>query len=75
MDIILIIIIVVAAIAATVTFIFSNQGDPKERAKEAGEAAIVGAFYSGGCILQTIMSAIPIIIGLFFLGLILKSCH
>jgi hypothetical protein len=75
MTIIGLIILGCAIIAAIVVYITSNNGDPKERAKEAGLAAGAGAMYSAGCIIQTILSALPFIIGLFFIGLILKSCN
>ena len=70
MKVILLIILGIAAIAGIGAFVFSRESDPKERAKEAAGAAAGGAAMSVGCIVQTIMSAIPVIIGIVLLGLI-----
>jgi len=71
---ILLIIIVVAALFGTGAFIFSREADPKERAKEAASAAVGGAAASMGCMLQMILYAIPVLIGLVLIGWILRSC-
>jgi len=75
MSTLILIILCISVVIGVIVLIFSNQGDPKERAKEAGMAADMGALYSAGCIIQTIMSVIPLLIGLFFISLLLKSCH
>jgi hypothetical protein len=74
MGTILLIIIVVAVVFGIGAFIFSHQADPKERAKEAANAAVGGAAASAGCMFQMILYAIPVLIGLFLIGLVLRSC-
>ena len=74
MGTILMIILAIAAIAGIVAFISSRESDPGERAKEAAGAAAGGAMMSVGCLVQAIMSAIPVLIGLFLIGLIMRSC-
>lgn len=74
MGTIALIILGIAAIAGIGAFIFSRESDPKERAKEAAGAAAGGAMMSVGCLVQAIMSAIPVIIGLVLIGLIMRSC-
>ena len=68
------IIVGLAIVVGIGAFIFSHESSPAERAKEAAGAAAGTAAMSIGCILQTILSAIPVLIGLIFLGLILRSC-
>jgi hypothetical protein len=74
MGTILLIILGIAAVVGIGAFIFSRESDPKERAKEAAGAAAGGAILSVGCLIQAIMSAIPVIIGIVLIGLILRSC-
>ena len=74
MGTIFLIILGIAAIAGIGAFIFSREADPKERAKEAAGAAAGGAMMSVGCLIQAIMSAIPVIIGLVLIGLLMRSC-
>lgn len=57
---------IIAAVAVAFgigAYIFSDKGDPKERASEAAGAAVAGGFMAGGCLLQCVMAALPIIIG------------
>jgi hypothetical protein len=74
MGTIFLIILGIAAVIGIGSFIFSHEADPKERAKEAAGAAAGGAMASMGCLLQAVLSAIPVLIGLFIIGLMLRSC-
>jgi len=72
MGTILWIILGLAAVVGVGTLIFSRESDPKERAKEAVGAVAGGALLSIGCIIQTILSAIPIAIAILFVLFLLK---
>lgn len=57
------IIAAVAVVFGIGAYIFSDKGDPKERAADAAGAAMAGGAMAGGCLLQCVMAAVPIIIG------------
>jgi len=67
-------VLAIGAIYGIITLILSRKSDPKERVKEAAGAAAGGTMMSAGCLIQMIMSAIPVLIGLFLIGLLLRSC-
>ncbi len=67
-------ILAIGAIFGIITLIFSRRADPKERVKEAAGAAAGGAMMTAGCFIRMIMSAISILIGVFLIGLVLRSC-
>jgi hypothetical protein len=64
----------VAAIFGIATLLFSDKADPKERAVEATAAAAAGAAGTVGCLLQAVLSVLPILLGFFVIGLIVRSC-
>lgn len=74
MGTILLIVLGIAAIFGIGTFIFSRETDPAKRTKEATDAAAGGAMLSVGCLIHCLIQAIPFLIGLFLIGLILRSC-
>ena len=65
METIILIIFVVAAIFAVIGFI--SSGGKKE---DAAAGAVAGAMGATGCIVQLILYAIPVFLGLLLLGLI-----
>jgi hypothetical protein len=62
------IILGVAAVFGIVAFIFSNSGDPKERASEAAGAAAGGAMMAGSCLFQAAILAGMVILGFWVLS-------
>lgn len=70
----LLLIIGVGLLFGMGALIFSREADPKERAKEAVGAAVGGAAASVGFLLHMALYALPFVIGLFILGLIIRSC-
>ena len=68
------IIVGLAAIFGIGAFIFSDKGDPKERAAEAAGAAAGGAMMGVGCLVQLLLSAIPIDIAILIVLWVLKGC-
>jgi len=53
-----------AVLCGAGAFIGSDEGNSKKRATEAGLAAAAGALGGLGCILQTVLMAIPVAIAL-----------
>ena len=66
MGTIILIILGIAVIGAIVGFI----GGGGKKAEDAAAGAAAGAIYSTGCIVQLIIAAIPVAIGLWLLSLI-----
>lgn len=64
METIFLIILVVAVVFGVVGFL--NRGD----AKDAASSAFMGAIWSTGCMIQLILLAIPVLIGIWLIGLI-----
>jgi len=62
------IIFIVALIFGIGAFVFSNEGDPKDRAAEAAGAAAGGAMVAGSCLFQLLTWGVMALIGLWFLG-------
>lgn len=58
------IIVGLAAVFGIIAFICSDKGNPKERASEAVGAAAGGAMLGVGCLVQLVISAIPIVIAI-----------
>lgn len=56
-------ILTIAAIFGIGGYIFSDKGNPKERAQEAAGSALAGGVMSLGCLVQLILSAIPALLG------------
>lgn len=56
-----------AAVFGIGALLFSNSRDPKERAKEAGAAAVGGAFVGLNCLLQLILPVLGLLVGLWLL--------
>jgi hypothetical protein len=71
---ILFIIAAIALVCGVGAMVLSEKADPKERAKEGASAAVAGAFVTAGCLVQCIMAAIPVLIGLFLIGALARSC-
>ena len=61
------IVLTVATLFGIGSYIFSNQGNPKERAKEAASSALAGGVMSLGCLMQLIMVALPVLLGLLLI--------
>ena len=57
-----------AVLFGLLTFIFSDSSNPKDRATEAAGAAGAGAIGAIGCLLQLIIPAIMLLVGLWLLG-------
>ena len=72
--IIIYIILGLAAVFGIGAFIFSDKASPIDRATEAAGAAASGAAVGIGCLLQLVFAAIPIVIAIFIVLFILKSC-
>ncbi len=68
MKTIFLVVLGVAALFGVGAFIFSNSGDPKERAKEAAGAAAGGAMMAGGCMLQAAIGAAFLLFGFWVLS-------
>ena len=64
----------VAVLFGIGALLFSHESSPAARFKEAGVSALTGAFMAGSCIVQLVLGALGLLLGLFFLSLILKSC-
>lgn len=43
-------------------------------AKDAVAGAAAGGFVAGSCLLQSVLSVLPFIVGFFIIGAVLKSC-
>jgi hypothetical protein len=69
MGTIFIILGVFAALGAIIA-LFSANGSPKDRAKEAASGAGAGAMVGVSCLLQLVVPAIMLLIGLWLLKLI-----
>lgn len=65
MGTIILIILCMAVIGAAIGFFSSGK------AEDAAAGAAAGAIWSTGCIVQLIIIAIPVLLGLWFLSLIL----
>ena len=65
MGTIIMIILGIAVIGAVIGFVSSGG-----KAEDAAAGAAVGAMWSTGCIVQLILMAIPVVIGLWLLSLI-----
>lgn len=64
------IVLIVALIFGVGAYIFSNEGEPKNRAADAAGAAAGGAMMAGSCLIQLIVLGIMALIGLWLLGAI-----
>ncbi len=67
------IILVIAGLLGIGTFVFSKKSDPRDRAVEAAGAIAGGAMFGVGCLLQAILSAIPIAIAVLIVLWLLKG--
>ena len=74
MGTVFLIILGIAAAAGLWVLIFSRESNPKERAKEAAEAAAGGAFMVILFIFQAVLSVLPFVVGLLIVGFIVRSC-
>jgi hypothetical protein len=54
------------------SFLFSDKGNPKDRAAEAAGAAAGGAMVGFSCLLQLIIPALMLLAGLWLLSKILN---
>jgi len=55
-------------------YFFSSQQSAKEKAKEAAGMAAGSALMGVGCLVQLLLSAIPIVIALLIFFWVLKGC-
>jgi uncharacterized membrane protein YuzA (DUF378 family) len=62
------IIVGFAAVFGIIAFIGSDKGSPKDRASEAAGAAAGGAMFGVSCLLQLIIPAIMLLIGLWLIS-------
>ena len=70
MEMILGFIVLAVIIGAIIAFMNGER-----KASDVAAGAMAGGLFAGGCIMQMIFAAVPVIGGLFIISIILKGCE
>ena len=74
MTTILLVVLGVLGLIAIITYFASDRARPKDKAKEAAGMAAGSALMGLGCVIQMILSAVPIAIAILVVLFVLKGC-